>query len=88
MDQLFALGYVSSAAKDFELAWRGMSQGWFPEEKRAEFAVRHFESELERTFGLMSLPVRASWFPVAARRPSEGGPISRPDRLEHVLGIA
>jgi hypothetical protein len=42
MDQLFSLGYVSSAAKDFELAWRGMSKGWFSAVERAEFAVRRF----------------------------------------------
>jgi hypothetical protein len=42
MDQPFSLGHVSGATKILELARRGMSSGWFREQKRDEFAVRHF----------------------------------------------
>jgi hypothetical protein len=35
MDQLFSLGHLSGATKILELARRGMTSGWFPEEKRA-----------------------------------------------------
>jgi hypothetical protein len=45
MDQLFPLGHVSGATKSLELARRGMSSGWFSEEKRAEFAACTFGSD-------------------------------------------
>jgi hypothetical protein len=45
MDQLFPLGHVSGATKSLELARRGMSLGWFSEEKRAEFAAYTFDSD-------------------------------------------
>jgi hypothetical protein len=43
MDQLFSLGHVSGAMKILELVPRSRISGRFPEEKRAEFAVRQFE---------------------------------------------
>jgi hypothetical protein len=39
--QLFSLGHVSGPTKILQLARRGVSSGWFPEEKRAKFAVKH-----------------------------------------------
>jgi hypothetical protein len=53
MDQLFSLGHVSGARKILGLAPRNMNSGRSREKKkkRAESAVRQFESDPEEIFG-------------------------------------